>query len=307
MFGFLGISSSSEAQPDKNSMRQQAAEVDCKKDTSMTSTDGHKMSSRRPLPATRRSASVDPEPRIRSSAEVNVFRKSKEAEVKGLRSRIDVLQDALHIKESEVKKLRDNSKGIDQAFKEALRLKDEELESLHGRLNGLSTSHRSQEANIKNLTSTISAVECKLRNVNASWTKTQLELSKCRDELFRVQPAAQVSDAEIVEGFESLCQRITNWIDEVISTYEDSHPGAGLERIFSAGHSESASRLLQVFPEAGEHLVRYQIHRHLRRYMLGKDVYMLGLSEEIKRALQIAEEGMEYLEPAKGIGTQMTK
>lgn len=274
-------------------MRQQATEVNLRKERPAAP---KQVPSSQGASRTSQAATVDA--KLRS--ELNVVTKSKEADSERLRSRNNSLENLLRSKEGEIKKLREQLSYSTQASKEVIGQKNQELELMHVRYSSLLQSHQSQETNVKNLTSSLSAVEGQLRDANWSWEKTQSELSNCRDELFRMQPLAQVPDSEILHDFETLCQNISNWIDEEISNYESSHPEASPNQIYSDGGNANLLELLNTFPEAGEHFVRYHVHYHLCQKILRSDLQLLGLTTAVEEAIQSAEESMHHLTPARG-------
>lgn len=128
----------------------------------------------------------------------------------------------------------------------------------------------------------------------------QSELSACKDDLFRLQPAAQVPDSDISKGFESLNQQIVNCIDAEVLAFEKVYPEAEPEDLFLHGSHNEAASFLQLHPAAGEDLARFLIHRFLRHHVFGESVYLLGLPEEMQRLLRSAEHTMAKMGPSSG-------
>lgn len=129
---------------------------------------------------------------------------------------------------------------------------------------------------------------------------SQEALTKCRDDLFRLQPMAEVADSSIVKELEIVSQEVVHWIEAEVAAFEKAHPEAGPEDIFSVGKNKGVATFLQHHPAAGEHLARYLIHRFFRANLFGRRFYLLGLTEGIAQLLQKAEHSMAKLDPPRG-------
>lgn len=143
-----------------------------------------------------------------------------------------------------------------------------------------------------------------LRKTREKLAASQQELRACKDDLFRLQPVVQTTDADISMDFESLCQRINDWIEGEISLFEDAHPNAKPGDMFSAVGSAELKTFLHKYSEAGEYPVRYIIHHHLQEIMFDKDVFLFGIPQAFAWMLRGAEESMAMLEPRRGMGLQ---
>lgn len=141
-----------------------------------------------------------------------------------------------------------------------------------------------------------------LHDTRKQLAASQQELRACRDDLFRLQPVAQATDADISKDFESLCQRINDWIEGEISSFEDAHPNAKPAEMFSTDGSPGLHTFMQQYSEVGEYLVRNIIHHHLQEVMFNRDVFLFGISRNLAQMLQGAERSMAMLEPRRGMG-----
>lgn len=139
-----------------------------------------------------------------------------------------------------------------------------------------------------------------LRKTREKLAASQQELRACRDDLFRLQPAAQVTDADISRDYESLCQRINDWIEGEMSSFEDAHPNAKPGQMFLATGSPEINTFIQNHSELGEYLIRNMIHRRLQGIMFDKDVLLFGIPYDLVQVLQSAEQSMAMLEPRRG-------
>lgn len=144
------------------------------------------------------------------------------------------------------------------------------------------------------------AAEHKSEQARSEFETVRRQLRLCKDDLFRLQPMAQLPDTEIVKDFESICQDIIGWIDVEVSAFEKSYPSAVPSQIFSGGCNPDAIHLLEHFPTFGEYFVRYVVHYCLYNAMFSRSVYLLGLPKEVKKCLQAAEHRMATLEPPRG-------
>lgn len=129
----------------------------------------------------------------------------------------------------------------------------------------------------------------------------QHELQACKDDLFRLQPMVQVTDSQIVNQFDHVCEEVSSWVDEEISSYE-RRAGAletGTCLVLDCGNPEIKT-MLQKHPQASEYLLGSVIHQHLQRRVLGKHVYLFGLSQEEIAFLRTTEKRMAQLDPPRG-------
>lgn len=181
-----------------------------------------------------------------------------------------------------------------------LQKKDEEIEELKSHYHHLWYTCKNQEANNSNLTQTIAAAEHEIQGLRQQHLAAQRDLQACKDDLFRLQPLAQVPDSNIAKDYDLLCLEIMNWIDGEITSFEKSNRYTEPEQLFSSSCDSELSLLLQNHPDCGEYFVRFLIHSCLNEFVFGDDVYLLGLSAEATKFLQRAEQGMGALEPKRG-------
>ena len=139
-----------------------------------------------------------------------------------------------------------------------------------------------------------------LQELRTKLVASQRELSACKDDLFRLQPVAQVPDSSISKEFDAICQHIIHWIDAEVTGFEKAHPETEPEHIFSVGDDMEAATFLGKHPGAGEHLARHLVHRYLLENMFHGKVYFFGLPTETAQLLQKAEQGMANLKTPRG-------
>ncbi len=138
------------------------------------------------------------------------------------------------------------------------------------------------------------------RDLKDKLAASQEELSRCKDDLFSLQPMAQVADSSIVRELEIVSQEAVHWIEAEVAAFGKAHPGTEPEHIFSSGRTQDATMILQHHPTAGEQMARYLIHRFFQANLFGKRFYLLGLKEETAQLLQKAELSMRKFDPPIG-------
>ena len=141
--------------------------------------------------------------------------------------------------------------------------------------------------------------EAEVQSLRARLATSENELSACKDDLFGLQPAAQVPDSDIVKDFDAVAQMIISWIDSEISLFEDDNPRCNVKKFFSVGDDNIARQILKIQPDLGEHFARFVIHRFLFRHLFGDAVPLLGLTKAETALLQRAETSMGSLDPPR--------
>ena len=253
-------------------------------------------------PSTRDSArptSSSRELKSKSAADIDAALKHREDKILELQGDVSTLKKALVEREAYIKTLESSVYANQTRIHES----ENDLKSLHGRLKSAQDSLESQEASTKEITAVIIAKENEVGDLHGMLSRCQQDLIACQDDLFKLQPRAQISDADVAEEFNEVCHRIAGWVDEETTLFENSHPKTNPLQLFSGGNDPKAARLLQKYPEAGDLWVKYEIHRCLEQLVFGKDVYLLGLPLEMKHALQEAGHCMASSQPPKGKGT----
>lgn len=140
-----------------------------------------------------------------------------------------------------------------------------------------------------------------LRNRNAILKK---ELQACKDDLFRMQPASQITDSTIAQNFESLDDAINDWIDTEIARFTDkwqSKHGNTEPKLFHHNDDPALIDFLLKYPDTGgEYVIRYEIHRCLQEALFGDDTILVGLQADSVNFLLCIEQGMRGLKPPRG-------
>lgn len=133
-------------------------------------------------------------------------------------------------------------------------------------------------------------------------------LTECKDDLLRLQPASQISDNEISEQFSNLDQQIAGWVDDKTedSTALEEKIGSiktldDLPELLRMFATSDHLRLAKKYPDSQPLLLRHFVHCYLQTFILSSDVYLFGLDVRNVALLQGMEEGMKQLEPRRGI------
>ena len=159
------------------------------------------------------------------------------------------------------------------------------------------------------------AVEMKnnLENANRKLQQLNRELSEnlteCKDDLLRMQPPGQISDAEVSEHYSALHQQIARWVDDET---EDSPP---LEQRFEALPFDSGEipetlrkylkndvlQLGKKYPNSQPLVLRHLIVWFLDTHILRQDVDLFGLADATAAVIREVEHSMKLLEPKRGM------
>ena len=157
-------------------------------------------------------------------------------------------------------------------------------------------------ADIKKLQDTVRSLRAANNDLQDMHVASQEELSRCRDDLFSLQPIPPATDSSIVQELEIVSQEVVYWIETEAAAFEKAHPEAEPEQIFSVGNNKDAANFLQQYPAAGEHLARYLVHRFFQANLFGRrHYYLVGLKKKTARLLKKAEHSMATFDPPRGM------
>lgn len=134
-------------------------------------------------------------------------------------------------------------------------------------------------------------------------------LTECKDDLLRMQPPGQISDAEVSEHYSVLHQQIARWVDDET---EDSHP---LEQRFEALPVDSGEipellrkylkndvlQLGKKYQNSQPLVLRHLIVLFLDTQILRRDVDLFGLDATTAAVIRGVEHSMKFLEPKRGM------
>ena len=135
-------------------------------------------------------------------------------------------------------------------------------------------------------------------------TVLRQSLQHCKDDLFRLQPLSQTSDAEISAHYGALLQQITSFVDGVFSHIDreaEQQKKAGKAPLPSLTMGDrDPEDFVPKFPSAAEYFLRREILRNLQIQLFDESVYLFGLGPAYTHMLQNVENGMSSLEPKRG-------
>ena len=153
--------------------------------------------------------------------------------------------------------------------------------------------------------STLQGLKGKVQELNQYRAKLELtlreqndQLQQCKDDLFGLQPMVQPTDAELCAGFDSLCSRITDWVDTELAAFDRRPNGAGDPPV--AGANPYLKALLGQF-DLAEHILVSAIHSFVQTRLFKPGVILFGLSPKGANFLQQIETHMAKLEPHRGM------
>lgn len=146
----------------------------------------------------------------------------------------------------------------------------------------------------------------KLQQLNRELSEN---LTECKDDLLRMQPPSQISDAEVSEHYSVLHQQIARWVDDET---EESHP---LEQRFEELPLDSCEtpeilrkylkndvlQLGKKYPNSQPLILRHLIVCFLDSQILRRDADLFGLDATTVAVIRGVEHGMRLLEPQRGM------
>ena len=219
--------------------------------------------------------------------EISELRACREREIAQKKQEIQsLLGDRATLKKAMEKKDRDML-DLSNGFQGRLDENHQMIEGMRGRHNAILSIYKNRQENSKLLQRNADA---RARVLQESLTTAEEELETCRDDLFRTQPVCQVSDASIIDAFESFGEQLINWIDDQASAVEYVNPDVDV-----------GSNFLPKCPSAGEYLCRHIVNRYLLEHTFGPNIHLLGLSAEYTHMLATIEQGMAALRPPRGM------
>ena len=143
-----------------------------------------------------------------------------------------------------------------------------------------------------------------------SWRKkareTADELADCRDELFTLHPRDAITDTQVGEDWDRLCQQIAQWVDDEMEIKDDPSNQLGLlpnNSLVRGYWGEDRQRLIERYSMKDDFdwLLRYNIHCLLEKDIFSESIYLFGLPESDARVLARVEKALGKLEPRRGM------
>ena len=229
--------------------------------------------------------------RLHACYEQEISKKNRE--IKGLHSDCTTLRKAVEKKDRDMLELR-------HLFREMQDENHQMVEQMQRRHNTVLSHHRNQQENNKLLQH---EADARARVLQEKLTTAEEELELCRDDLFRTQPVCQISDASIVDAFDSLGEQLVNWIDDQVSAFEYANPNVDVGYLFSTGKDLKMAKILLKYPSAGEYLCRHIVNRYLLEHTFGSDLHLFGVSAEYTHMLATIKQGMAAVRPQRGTGS----
>ena len=165
-------------------------------------------------------------------------------------------------------------------------------------------SNEIKRSQIQKLKELKTATEKDLINLQETHAIQHKELQICRDDLFNLQPMVQLTDSQILSQYETLCQQISNWVDNEISIYEDNfHNARSQPPVIVHGNDLKIKAFLQKAPEGGEYLLVAMIHRFIQKGFFEANDILFGFPEVEAAWIDEAANMMPKLEPKRGTFT----
>ena len=219
------------------------------------------------------------------------------AQIRRLENKLKKCSEDLEILEDEHGHLVNSQVRQDRelrALTEQKALTEQSLQQLQEKV-----SDQNQE--IRVLTIQKARTERRLQQLQRTVWEQGQEIKACKDELFNLQPMPQPSDVEVLGQYETLCQRISNWVDEEVSNYEEKH--LEFENDVQAVMDRNGpfvKEFLSQAPEVWDLLIKALIHEHIQQNFFGHDAVYFGSSPDLTSFIEEIRCGMRNLEPQRG-------
>ena len=230
--------------------------------------------------------------------EILELRACCEKEISQKKQEIQILLGACATLRKAVEKKDRDMLDLSHVFQGRLDENHQMMEQMRGQRNTIRSIHRDQQENSKLLQRNADA---RARDLQASLTTAEQELETCRDDLFRAQSVCQISDASIIDAFESLGEQLVNWIDDQGSAFEYANPDVDVGCLSSTGIDLRVANCVLKCPSAGEYLCRHIVNRYLLEHTFGPNMHLFGLPAEYTHMLATIEQGMAALRPPRGM------
>ncbi|KAK3178858.1 hypothetical protein OEA41_000995 [Lepraria neglecta] len=199
-----------------------------------------------------------------------------------------------------------NSHALQDAYTRAsntagiYKRKHEELDNTHKKF----YKHVTDQLQASEQSRTVA--EAKARTLESRAQDLETELRACKDELFSLQPADQVTDSQIGADWDNLCRNIVHWIDNqsggmssLSSQLQELLANDKFNDAISFFWGKETQILAKHYPNILEDLLRYNIHLLLERNIFNENLYMLGILKKETTVLSFVEKSLSTLEPKR--------
>ena len=136
------------------------------------------------------------------------------------------------------------------------------------------------------------------------------ELADCKDKLFSLQPQDTVTDTQVGEEWNTLCQHIARWVDDEINVTDNAplhlhqltRDGL-LPKMARLYWDENCQCLIERYSMKDDFdwLLRHNIHCLLETHIFNESIYFFGLPESVSNTIARVERAFENLEPQRGM------
>ncbi|KAL8736566.1 MAG: hypothetical protein Q9181_002357 [Wetmoreana brouardii] len=199
------------------------------------------------------------------------------------------------------------SKSTDPKESDDLRSKlhDQELElsQLRKKCNGLIQTQQTTANENQYLLMLVSQGSQELDLVKQRNNSLKQELQACKDDLFKMQPRARVSDSDIAQAYDNLHEQISSWMEGEISRFEAGFRrqlNGPLPNLSHHGNLSVAKNFLSAYPTSGgEYFIRMVTQYLLQEMVFAGDILLLGLDEADTALLRRIERSLGKSKPPR--------
>ena len=114
-----------------------------------------------------------------------------------------------------------------------------------------------------------------------------------------MRPTEQITDAQVSEKYENLCENIRNWVDKEICAFQDRK--GDLSDIQKISTDPYLQDVLKHCPNSLECLVEGQVHVLLQGTIFSHDIIYWGLDPRTSEIIRETAKGLHHrLDPPRG-------
>ena len=109
---------------------------------------------------------------------------------------------------------------IRKLYERELRSREEELQHLKGQYQEALKSMDHKGVEVENLLEENTILANEVDELKHRYSLQCKTLEQCQDKLFQLQPANPIPDSQIVTQYNTLCERVGDWVDTEVSSFE---------------------------------------------------------------------------------------
>ena len=186
---------------------------------------------------------------------------------------------------------------IRELYERVVRSRDQELRGLRTQYQEALKSMDQKGVEAENLLEQNITLANDLDELKDRYSLQRKTLEQCQDELFRLQPANPIPDLQIVAQYNTLCARVSDWVNTEVSNSEKDRDS---EQAVSGNSDSFTKSFLEESPTMECYILENMIHSHLQKYLLGNTFLYYGLPNDETSTIRKVEDMMAKAESQRG-------